>query len=201
MAVSWEKQIGREAQWWFSHEKPHFAIQTHIDFFRYIYKLYFSSVHDKSFNYALEIGPGGSGGYLPLIRNIKKRFAVEPVADQLREKGFLPYSQRIKYTNCYAEDMPYGEDTFDLIVISNALDHVKDVGKTMDEMYRVLKKGGYVMFFTFLDVKIPHPTTFKTPAEVDELFGKYECQEGHFIKSIGVLERVRSDYYAAVYKK
>jgi len=201
MAITWKMQISREAKWWFSHVYPHIAIISHADWFKYIYKLYCSSIHNLPFEKALEIGPGGSGGYLPLIRNIGKRYAVEPIADQLREKGFLPYTDHIKYYSCFAEKMPFGDGSFDLIVITNALDHVEDVDKVLAEMYRVLKKGGYVLFFTYLKVDKPHPTTWYSPEEARALFKDYDCIESHFIKSSHALDTPRNDYYVAIFQK
>jgi SAM-dependent methyltransferase len=201
MAISWKTQIGREAKWWFSHVYPHIAIISHADWFKYIYKLYCSSIHNLPFEKALEIGPGGSGGYLPLIKNIGKRYAVEPIADQLRTKGFLPYDGQIEYHNCFAEEMPFENDTFDLIVITNALDHVENVEKVLAEMNRVLKKDGHILFFTYLSVKKPHPTTWYSPEEARALFKDYDCLESHFIKSTHALDTPRNDYYVAIFKK
>lgn len=201
MSISWKQQISREARWWFSHGSSHIAVISHADFFKYIYKLYCSSIHNLPFEKALEIGPGGSGGYLPLIKNITKRYAVEPIADQLRTKGFLPYESHIKYYNCFAEKMPFGEEAFDLLVITNALDHVENVEQTLKEIYRVLKPGGYVLFFTYLKVDKPHPTTWYSPEEARALFKEYDCLESHFIKSTGALDIPRNDYYVAIFQK
>ena len=154
-----------------------------------------------SFNKALEIGPGGSGGYLPIIKNIGKRYVVEPIADKLKEKGFLPYTKHIRYYNCFAEKMPFGNNSFDLIVMSNVLDHVNNINKVLAEVFRVLKPGGFILFFTFLKIKKPHPATFNSPEEARILFKDYECIESHFIKSEGVLDVPRNDYYVAIYQK
>jgi SAM-dependent methyltransferase len=42
----------------------------------------------------------------------------------------------------YAENIPCGDDSFDLIITQECLEHVKDPFKAMNEIYRVLKKGG-----------------------------------------------------------
>lgn len=201
MAVPWEKQIEREPDWWFSHKLPHLAVRTHSDWYFYIYKTYGSRLYNKTFKNALEIGPGGSGGYLPIMKGISKRIAVEPIADKLREKGFLPYTKHIRYINCFAEEMPFGDKTFDLVVMSNVLDHVKSVDETLKEVDRVLKDGGYIFFFSYLKVSKPHPVTFTSPGEVNHLFGKYQLLEGHFIKPERTLENPRSSYYVAIYRK
>lgn len=44
----------------------------------------------------------------------------------------------------FAENLPYGDDTFDAVVLCEILEHVLDVGIVMHEALRVLKPGGMV---------------------------------------------------------
>lgn len=41
------------------------------------------------------------------------------------------------------ENIPFPDEFFDAVFCSNALDHVEDPKKTVEEIHRVLKKGGY----------------------------------------------------------
>lgn len=201
--IKWERQISREPNYWFDFGSPKMAILSAKDWFRYVYKVYFTKVQTMNFTKALEIGPGATGGYLSIMPNIapKGRYAVEPIADILREKGYLPYGKHIKYTTCYAEKMPYGDESFDLVVLANVLDHVKDVKESLKEINRVLKPQGHIMFFTYLRVKNPHPTTWWTPEEARALFGEYECLESHFMVDEFPLDRPRNPYYVATFRK
>lgn len=59
-----------------------------------------------------------------------------------------------KLTNCffetgYAENMPYQDDSFDIILMEDVLEHVQDPKKVIQECYRVLKLGGKLI------IKIP----------------------------------------------
>lgn len=40
------------------------------------------------------------------------------------------------------QDIPYDDNTFDIVIANHMLYHVPDVNKAIEEVYRVLKKGG-----------------------------------------------------------
>lgn len=44
------------------------------------------------------------------------------------------------------EDLPFKDDNFDLAVMINVLDHVRDANACMENFYRVVKPGGLVIF-------------------------------------------------------
>lgn len=48
----------------------------------------------------------------------------------------------IKTQEGVAEKIPYPDNNFDTIICSDVLEHVRDVKKSVNEMYRVLKPGG-----------------------------------------------------------
>ena len=43
------------------------------------------------------------------------------------------------------EDLPFASDYFDLVVMINVLDHVKDARRCMDTVVRITKPGGYLI--------------------------------------------------------
>lgn len=47
--------------------------------------------------------------------------------------------------------IPFENDTFDLIICNHVLEHIPDDKKAMDELYRVMKKGGYGYFQVPID--------------------------------------------------
>ncbi|MCB0375870.1 MAG: methyltransferase domain-containing protein [Sinomicrobium sp.] len=74
-------------------------------------------------------------------------------------------------------DLPFGNNTFDVILCNHVLEHVKDDKKAMQELYRVMKPGGWGIFqipqdrdraVTFEDDTITHPE------ERTRLFGQYD---------------------------
>ncbi len=52
----------------------------------------------------------------------------------------------IAYRHGKAEQLPYGENHFDVVVCVDVLEHVSDLGKVVSEAHRVLKMGGLFLF-------------------------------------------------------
>jgi len=55
---------------------------------------------------------------------------------------------KIDYQCGVAENLPYSENTFDVVVCFDVLEHVEDWGKVIREIYRVLNKNGIFLFDT-----------------------------------------------------
>jgi 2-polyprenyl-6-hydroxyphenyl methylase/3-demethylubiquinone-9 3-methyltransferase len=55
---------------------------------------------------------------------------------------------KIDYQQAFAENIPYGNNTFDVVICVDVLEHVADVDKTVSEIYRVLKPNGLFFFDT-----------------------------------------------------
>ena len=68
----------------------------------------------------------------PLFEDAAKRFA---------EHRGVPVS----FKTGWGENLPYEDDFFDCVVTYDVLEHVRDVGQVMDEIYRVLKPGGRLL--------------------------------------------------------
>jgi predicted SAM-dependent methyltransferase len=69
-------------------------------------------------------------------------------------------------------DIKYPEDHFDVIYCSNVLEHVLEDRKAMNELFRVLRPGGWAMLLVPISTQ---PTfedaTVTTPEEREKLFG------------------------------
>lgn len=90
-----------------------------------------------------------------------------------------------------AEDIPFPDDHFDSIRAVHVLEHVKDIVATMNECYRVLKKGGRFhikvpLFPTMSAVSDPTHCRFFIP----ETF-RYFTEKGALtgLKNVWVKER------------
>lgn len=74
--------------------------------------------------------------------------ALEPAEAMIREgrqaAPDVPYAQGV------AEDLPFGDETFDAVWASTALHHFSDVERSVAEISRVLRAAGRVLIRTFL---------------------------------------------------
>ena len=74
-------------------------------------------------------------------------------------------------------DLPFKDNEFDIILCNHVLEHIPDDTKAMQELYRVMKPGGYGIFQIPQDVK--RAVTFEddTITDKDErakIFGQYD---------------------------
>lgn len=92
----------------------------------------------------LEIGSGPAGA-LTFLKSYNK-YAIDPLEDffSTKEEWRLFRDPKVNYQKGKGEELPYEEDFFDLIIIDNVLDHCENPILVLDEMNRVLKKGGII---------------------------------------------------------
>ncbi|MFS4416313.1 class I SAM-dependent methyltransferase [Maribacter sp. 2307ULW6-5] len=74
-------------------------------------------------------------------------------------------------------DLPFKDASFDVILCNHVLEHVPDDTKAMQELYRVLKKGGWGIFQIPQDLE--RPVTFEDDSITDrrertKIFGQYD---------------------------
>jgi 2-polyprenyl-6-hydroxyphenyl methylase/3-demethylubiquinone-9 3-methyltransferase len=55
---------------------------------------------------------------------------------------------QIDYQHGYSENLPYGANTFDIVVCVDVLEHIADLRQTISEIYRILKPNGLFLFDT-----------------------------------------------------
>jgi len=53
-------------------------------------------------------------------------------------------------------DIPFDENTFDVVICNHVLEHVTDSHQVMTEFYRVMKPGGWGIFQVPIDINNPH---------------------------------------------
>lgn len=97
----------------------------------------------------VDIGAGYGGVAVNLAERGIKTIAVEPEADERRViKYFLRKHKSardyLSIVDGTAEKLPIRDNTVDLCILSQVLEHVDDPNKTIGEVYRVLKNGGYL---------------------------------------------------------
>lgn len=107
----------------------------------------------KSFDKSLEVGSGPYTNVRLIVRlvKIKEMYFTDPLMhlykafrmtwlSRMFEKG------KIHALTGKAEQIDFSDQTFDLVICNNVLDHVENAEKCLEEMSRVLKPGGYFVF-------------------------------------------------------
>lgn len=74
-------------------------------------------------------------------------------------------------------DLPFDDDSFDIILCNHVLEHIPDDTKAMQELYRVMKPGGYGVFQIPQDLN--RDLTFEDDTITDKVerakvFGQYD---------------------------
>jgi len=103
----------------------------------YVYKSEVKAVREilPDFKNGIEIGVGSGRFSKPL--GIKH--GLEP-SGKMRN---IAESRRIKTFDGIAEDLPFKNNIYDIVLMVTTLCFIDDVGKAFREIYRVLKPGGF----------------------------------------------------------
>jgi ubiquinone/menaquinone biosynthesis C-methylase UbiE len=126
------------------------------DHFKYFYTTYFGI--EESFYSSkkiLDIGCGPRGS-LEWAAAAHMRVGIDPLAQAYRPLGTNRHAMR--YVACGAENLPFPNDTFDVVSSFNSLDHVDDLDRAIDEICRVLAPRGYFLLLTDIHC---HPTVLE----------------------------------------
>ncbi|MHA2401767.1 MAG: class I SAM-dependent methyltransferase [Candidatus Kariarchaeaceae archaeon] len=100
----------------------------------------------------LEVG-GGTGRFASyFIDRVMQVWLVDPSRAMIRQVQ-KRYNGRIKTKLGVAENLPFQSSIFDHVVISDSLHHWQEHQKGLQEVYRVIKPGG------FLIIEEIHPCT------------------------------------------
>jgi len=90
----------------------------------------------------LDVGCGPCGS-LEWADNTVRRVGVDPLAEAYEFLRQSPHA--MEYVPDYIESMSFADDTFDVVVSLNSLDHVDDLPRAIAEMKRVVKPGGHLL--------------------------------------------------------
>lgn len=99
--------------------------------------------------------------------------ALELARENAQESGV---SSRVSFEKGDAEDMPFENDAFDLVISSNTLHLVKNPIEMFDEIHRVLKPEGRFLISdlrrSWLGIFVVHMRASYTPGEVKDLLSQ-----------------------------
>jgi len=92
--------------------------------------------------------------YLEATNNNSKILCVDPNINMIKEcKKNLKKYKNIKWKVCSAEKLNVPDNSFDFYTISFGLRNSKNINKSLNEAYRVLKKGGRFLCLEFSKIE------------------------------------------------
>lgn len=74
-------------------------------------------------------------------------------------------------------DLPFPDESFDVVICNHVLEHIEDDSKAMSELYRVMKPGGWGIFQVPMKnslEKTYEDFSIKDPKERQKHFGQYD---------------------------
>lgn len=100
----------------------------------------------------LEIGPGG-GGHSCLF----KKYGAEMVAADITPERAISTASKLSLMegpdslgfNADGENLPFADNSFDIVYSNGVLHHSVDTDKCIEEVYRVLKPGGKAVIMLY----------------------------------------------------
>jgi FkbM family methyltransferase len=101
-----------------------------------------------------EIGCGPFGGMLPLVE-AKVKYAIDPLINEyLSVEHDL---EGMKLIAACGEEIPLADESVDACYCINTLDHMYNPSRALQEIYRILKPGGYFAFAVDIGGTPKHP--------------------------------------------
>ncbi len=102
---------------------------------------------DFSSSRILEIGSGPVG--VVSFFNAAERIAIDPLCDYYSSQDSLikHRNKDVSYHKGRGEELLFDDNSFELVIIENVIDHVQNPGKVIDEIRRVLKPRG-ILYLT-----------------------------------------------------
>ncbi len=128
----------------------------------------------------LDVGTGG-GAYIGLIKELYKDYSeiigidTSEMAIKTANKNFQD-DERITFQLTNARKMNFEDNEFDVVILSNSIHHLVDVGSIFGEMERVCKPGGYILISEMIsndlnEKQMSHKMLHHFAAEIDRLLG------------------------------
>ncbi|MCD4796453.1 MAG: class I SAM-dependent methyltransferase, partial [Candidatus Cloacimonetes bacterium] len=120
-------------------------------------------------------GRGEFINFIKEFKNFKEITAID--ASERAEKAFKEQFKDVEFQIMDAANMSYKDETFDTVCLSNSLHHMPDLDKTLNEMKRVLKKGGNFIINEMLsnqqnEARKSHVLLHHWWAKIDTIFGE-----------------------------
>lgn len=151
-----EAQAYEQSYWASLAEQIASGSQSQLDWYAWKAKLMegrfeqYLSVEGREHARILEIGSGPIGivtfldwGQRYTLDPLEKFYAANSTLSKLRNSA-------VTYGSGSGEQIPFGNESFDVVILDNVLDHVHQAPQVLNEIHRVLRKGG--LFYIAVNV-------------------------------------------------
>ena len=101
-------------------------------------------------------------------------------------------------------DLPFADESFDVVICNHVLEHIEDDRKAMSELYRVMKKGGWGILHVPMKnslEKTYEDFTITDPKERQKHFGQYDHVRWYGMDYFDRLKSVGFDAEANFYSQ
>lgn len=139
-----------EIEKWFNEEAEAYADlgNKNAETYSYVYHLLnkfhaFSKLKVDKFENALGIGSAWGHEFLPIVSTIEKLTLLEP--SEKMQSNILGDLKPEYVKPSVSGEMPFNDNSFDLITCFGVLHHIPNVSFVLSEILRVLKPGGYFL--------------------------------------------------------
>lgn len=128
----------------------------------------------------LDIG-SGRGEFIHIIKEFKSFNKITANDIEQRSEDFIKEHFKdinIEFVKADASNLPFDDNSFDTVCISNSLHHLPNMEKILAEMKRVLRDGGNFIINEMYcnnqnEAQMSHVLLHHWFAKIDKVFGKY----------------------------
>jgi SAM-dependent methyltransferase len=138
---------------------------------------YLEQVGVRTFNRVLDDGCGGGGMGVSFAEEGRWVIGIEP-GDRFRDAGIRLASEKgirnITFCRADGTTLPFGDNSFDLVLSHSVIEHVADPLAYLQEARRVLAPGGHMLLQTapYLSPSGAHLPRLKVPIPIHLLMGR-----------------------------
>lgn len=133
----------------------------------------------------LDVGCGTGRYSIPLAKKGAEVEGIDISPGMLRKarRKVKRKNLKIKFKKSGMTNLPYEDNSFDLVISSLAIDHVKDFDKAIKEMTRVCKNKGHIIISTI------HPSIYYKKAQFETtkrmiVINKYPRSIAEFVETL-----------------
>jgi len=153
----------------------------------------------------LDVGGGAGQLALLLAGELTAHLTVLDPTPQMLDH--VPAAERVRAVNGTAEAMPFPDDSFDALLVTDAFHHFRDQAGAVREFARVVRPGGRVLvleldpsgvamrLIAFGEKLLGEPAAFMTPDQMcafmreNGIVGECATEQGTSYRFLGVVEK------------